>query len=500
MSKERQSPLLGRPLRPVFATIAVIILGIAVFASSSMPASARVFFVSIVDSAEPGFKDGDFDLSDAQIFPLTVSDGMPGNSGFQIDTWFAPVGSTVWIGVAAEEGAGPLWIDSNDYGTFTNALCNDNNGDTQDFKDPSDRCLNMVGVGTDELQIPDDNNSIEHQPPGILPRMGVAIAFKCDANSGVAHITAGQDGVTFDFFVVCHGPLATSQFSATATRLEIWPQFGSTAHSLIRLQLFDASGGVVAGYEVEFSIDRCAIETESVNLVEEALDVLHGQVALIDTEDPDSTPQTDFMRNLVYDFDGDGRLESLALAVVHCEPGHSPTNTPGPITIKAHISKSGEASRDITFTINLIGPPAQIFLQAAPTRVICGEKVTVNATVVDALGQPVSDHTPIEFVVNLGGTGTAARLLGPVAPISSGVGRTLGGVAQFFLLTSNANTGNYDIVAQSEGIFSTPPVVQTTSISCTRAPTPTAAPATVVPTVAAGIGIRPPNTGDAGLR
>ncbi len=515
MSKERGPSVPGRTLRPAFAAFAIIATLLAAFVlRDASEVSARVFGAAIVDPAKVEFHNGDFDVSDASIFFLAPSDGVPG-IGLTPDTFFAPVGATVWIGAAVEEGQGPVTFDSDDYGTFTKALCNDNNGDTADFNDPLDNCVNVAGLGTDEMIIPDAGNSLEHQPPAGFPRMGLAVAFKCQATAGIANMTISQGPFSFEFFIICAGQLASTQFSATDTKLEIWPQPGSTDHSLIRLELFDASGFIVFGYEVDWSVNRCAIETESVDNVgdaDEARRALQGQVDLTQTAPPDSTPQLDSARNLVGDFNADGRLEAISLAVLHCEPSHSPTNTPGPIVIRAHISKEGEASRDVSFTINLIGPPAQIFLTANPTTVRCGEKVTLTAVVVDSIGQFVSDHTRVEFVMNLGGTSTTnlGMILGLVVPLSSSVGQTFDGVAQSFMLTSNFNVGTYVIVATAEGVFSTPPVSANTSITCFIPPTATPAPAVtiVAPSTGtgatadapAGIAIRPPNTGDGGLR
>jgi hypothetical protein len=264
---------------------------------------------------------------------------------------------------------------------------------------------------------------------------------------------------------------------------------------------------------VEWSVDKCAIETSGVDgvpdepgepVLQEVLDVLQGVVEPSETAAPDTeSPQVDAARNVVFDFNGDGVLEAISLAVIHCEPGHSPTTAqPGPINIRARVDRPGEDPKVFTFSINVIGPPAQIFLEARPTNVVCGEKITVGAVVVDVLGQPVSDNTPIEFVTNFGGTGTAGAIRGIIAPLSSTIGRTLDGKATFFLLTSNVNVGNYDVVALSEGIFSTPPVRSTISVSCFRPATATPAPAAtiVAPSTGTGVTVRPPNTGDAGLR
>jgi len=78
--------------------------------------------------------------------------------------------------------------------------------------------------------------------------------------------------------------------------------------------------------------------------------------------------------------------------------------------------------------------------------------------VVDAIGQSVSDHTRVEMVTNLGGviggTGAVAGFAANVAPVSSSVADTFGGVATAFLLTSSVNTGPYEVVATTGGTTS----------------------------------------------
>ncbi len=401
--------LLRGPFRSAYAlfAIAALIIGVAVLRDAT-GASARIFNVSIVDPNAIGFSNGDFDVSDAQTFPLTPSDGVPGNVGFQIDTFFAPIGTTVWIGVSTEEGAGDISADSAGYGAFPTALCNDNDANGQDFKSPDDMCRNMTGVNTSHLIIPDAGNSLEHQPPNVLPRIGVAIAFTCGATPGIARIVIGQSNSTFSFFIVCSGALTQGNIAASQTQLEIAPQRGSFAHSLILLTLADASGGIVAGYQIEWSVDRCSIEADAVDTVEEVLDVLTGGVNIEKSIGPDSdSPTVESVRNLVYDFNGDGRLEAVSLAVVHCETGHSASSAPGPIHVTARATRAGDPTIVFSILLNLVGPPANILISASPTQVRCGEKSTVTAIVVDSAGQTVSDNTSVEFVVNLGGTGTA---------------------------------------------------------------------------------------------
>ncbi len=504
--------LLRGPFRSAYAlfAIAALIIGVAVLRDAT-GASARIFNVSIVDPNAIGFSNGDFDVSDAQTFPLSPSDGVPGNVGFQIDTFFAPIGATVWIGVSTEENAGDISADSAGYGAFPTALCNDNDANGQDFKSPADMCRNMTGVNTSHLVIPDAGNSLEHQPPNVLPRMGVAIAFTCGAKPGIARIVIGQSNSTFSFFIVCSGALTQGNIAASQTQMEIAPQMGSFAHSLILLTLSDASGGIVAGYQIEWSVDRCSIETDAVdaiidgipNKVEEPLDVLAGGVNIEKSVGPDSdSPTVESVRNLVYDFNGDGRLEAISLAVVHCETGHSASSAPGPIHVTARATRAGDPTLVFSILLNLVGPPANILISASPTQVRCGEKSTVTAIVVDSVGQTVSDNTSVEFVVNLGGTGTAGRIFAPVAPLSSGIGFTAKGIATFLVLTSEVNVGTYDIVAQADVPLDRQAPTASTRISCSvpAGAATVAAAAPVATTVAAPAAlVRPPNTGDGGL-
>jgi hypothetical protein len=201
----------------------------------------------------------------------------------------------------------------------------------------------------------------------------------------------------------------------------------------------------------------------------------------------------------------------------------------------------------LTATVTVVGPPASIRVAASPTSLLCGEKATITATVTDSIGQNVSDHTRVELVSNYGSTigGTGATLgfpgTGPVNPISSSAAETFSGVATAFLLTSTEHVGPYEVVVatggstggiyspfsvpflpdfqqqfdirayhpgvfNSVGAFSTAPVSAQVTVTCSlptvAAPLPPVIP---IPPIAAprtgeGVsGIRPPNTGDAGL-
>jgi hypothetical protein len=95
---------------------------------------------------------------------------------------------------------------------------------------------------------------------------------------------------------------------------------------------------------------------------------------------------------------------------------------------------------------------------AGPNEVICGEKAQISVTIRDSAGQPVSDHTLVEFVTNYGGvlagTGTAAAgglLGGDTAPLSSTTAETFDGVATVYLLTSSAHVGPYEVLISTGG-------------------------------------------------
>jgi hypothetical protein len=486
----------------LLAVIAFALLSAAVAAQAPRAARAVIWQLALLDPASPGFSNGDGDLLDAAITLLANSDGIPGNTSslIDIDTVYATVGSTVWFGIAANEGDGPVTVDSNDVGTFIEAICGDPSGNGKDFEIPADRCLLLAGVGTDKMFIPDDVNFLEGMLPQTpFPKMGIAVAYRCPETPVVANITASQGIFRQDFFIVCTGPVSRVEMSASIRVLEILPQRGSTAHALIRLDLFDSTGKAVAPIEIDWFTERCGIETASVTTLQGTINVITGALPIHLTQAPDTNHRVETSKSLIHDFSGDGVLDAVALAILHCEPSEVPGETPGPFVVTARVfGPSGVIT--VGLQMKLIGPPAVISMTATPSSVRCGEKVTVRATVKDAAGQEVSDDTPIGFKTNVGGTAAAPGLLGVVAPVSSSIGFTYAGVAETFVLTSTAHVGTYEVVATGTGVFSTPPVTGQVSFSCFL-PTPTPAPTTAATQVAAAPrqGITPPSTGDAGL-
>ena len=97
-------------------------------------------------------------------------------------------------------------------------------------------------------------------------------------------------------------------------------------------------------------------------------------------------------------------------------------------------------------------PFAALTAHAADDDLVCGQSKVINATIKDASGSPVSDHTRVEFVTNFGGVlgGTTATLdplaVGYVAPLSSTTAETFNGVATVTLITSTDHIGPYEVV------------------------------------------------------
>ena len=95
----------------------------------------------------------------------------------------------------------------------------------------------------------------------------------------------------------------------------------------------------------------------------------------------------------------------------------------------------------------------------AAEDITCGESTTISVTIRDAAGQPVSDHTRVEFVTNFGGVlaGTTASLdplalpSGTATPLSHTTAETFNGVASAVLLTSTEHAGPYEVLISTGG-------------------------------------------------
>lgn len=336
--------------------------------------------------------------------------------------------------------------------------------------------------------------------------------------------------------VICRGP-ASSKSTITCDpspcSVEIIPAMGNVSHSLVTVTLLDADGNMAGeGAEVDFTVDRCSIEAGGVATAAtygaarttfRAYNVNSSSTAAAIEASPaaaaavDSTRQADNTKS----FANTAADATVASAVLGCNPDDAnPTATPGVATVTAIIAVTGGQDVVLQTKVTVVGPPFSMTISASPATVRCGEKSTITVSVKDAIGQNVSEHTRIEAVTNaggvLGGTGAVANNSAPVTPISSTVGETFSGQATFYLLTSEQHSGPYEVVVTTGGsgslgsalggVFSTPPVVIQTTVTCTlpqpvvAAPqAPAAAPTITAPRTGQGPSISPPNTGDAGL-
>jgi hypothetical protein len=404
-----------------------------------------------------------------------------------------------WFCVLPDVADEDVSVDSNEVGTFESVLCSDEDDDGVFYEDDDDSCIGVDGVGDDDFEVDSAETTSDIT-------LGILVNFDCNGETGSTVVTVSQEpGDDFEFVVMCKGDPSTVVVTAEPTTIEVVPAPGNTAHSLIRAVIEDSSGGpVLPTTEVQFSIDRCAIEEGAVDTIEErneavdgdgegtfnGLDLEGGNGDFSDLPrnaadvhinsnrvEPDTSPLSDLFTPAspdipagsesgdpgVLEIDGgdDDNLpeQSEALAIVHADLGgaaHAGTCAPGKLTVTVIVSV--EDGSDIVRTVELtvIGPPASITVAASPSTLRCGEKATITATIKDSLGQNVSDHTLVEMVTNLGGVlgGTGAVVAGAgagVVPISSTVAETFAGVATAFLLTSDSHGGPYEVVVTAGG-------------------------------------------------
>jgi hypothetical protein len=361
--------------------------------------------------------------------------------------------------------------------------------------------------------------------------------------------------------VRCGTDVATGTITALPATVEINPSIANVAHSLVWVNLLDDDGNAaLPGANVIFITDRCAIESSAVDTEDEfeaaealfrannALNpataaAIESSVYATTAPDGASRQQEEVEAFIVTGGAGTNFLErAVAAVVLHCDPIHAPGVTPGPAVITAIVERGIDDDDNITddddlvlrTTVTVIGPPAPngVTVTASPSTLACGEKAEIRVRVLDAIGQPVSDHTFVEAVTNFGGvlagTGAVAGQAGLVSPVSSTVAETFGGNATIFLLTSTAHVGRYEVVITTGGgggvtgqlasggvstnllggLFTTQPISVQVTVECTvpSAAAPAApggqqqqpqTPGTTGPRT--GQGITPPSTGDAGL-
>jgi len=331
--------------------------------------------------------------------------------------------------------------------------------------------------------------------------------------------------------VTCKGePSSDSTIAASPNKIEIVPAMGSLSHSLITVTLLDDDGNPAgAGFEVDFTTNRCTIETAGVDTLEEytaANATTAGGFRSYNLNVPSTAAaiEASAAANVAIDSTRDADTtvafvsgsNTVAAAILGCSPADTGATTalPGVATISAYIEVLGGQDVIETTTVTVVGPPADLKVTASPSTLKCGEKATITATVKDSIGQNVSEHTRVEAVTNfggvLGGTGAVAGSAGPVVPVSSTLAETYDGVATFYLLTSEAHVGPYEVVVTTGGagsvtmdlggVFSTRPQVAQQTVTCTGAAPAPAAPAPTISAPRTGTGsITPPSTGDAGL-
>ena len=351
---------------------------------------------------------------------------------------------------------------------------------------------------------------------------------------------------------MCKGPADEIEVSVDPDSVEIVPAVGNTAHALITVELWDEWGGPpLPDAEVQYDVDNCGLETATVSDGDEfddAEDLLDAMPASYhawyhfanDGADPDDS---ELAKGLIEFEDSDDDLpeSGISAAIFHADfggTGHSGEDCdPGVATVTIIVDVIGDKDLVETVEITIVGPPAAVTVEASPTSVVCGEKSTIVATVVDSIGQPVSDHTVVEAITNaggvLGGTGAVAAFGGPVVPISSTIAGTFGSDATMFLITSESHSGPYEVIVTTGGtapgfffslggggsnfnfnldietavdttafsllggLFSTAPISAQVTVECSiQAPAP--APTIVAPDTGTGT-ITPPSTGDAGL-
>jgi hypothetical protein len=473
------------------------------------------------------------------------------------DPYLLEVGDTlaICVFVDSNEPGDVVSADSDDYGRFVEAICNNEDEDNDDFEVNDDQCSGLVGLNNDDVEIAcgdqindgegDDENLSECSDPEeeevpVPAEEGdddgdILLFWECEAEAGLTEITISQtdglgDGTTvFSLWVFCAAQPDTIEVTASPTKVEIIPQIGSSAHSEITIEL--SADGLPTWWddvEIDVSVPKCAIE--------------------FGNDDPDSSPLSE---NWPADDSSDDTLNfdtnsAFTKTIIDDIWFHADWNkcTPGDVVVTVHVEVDDGADLVDTVTINVVGPPAFITATAAPDKLICGEKSTITVKVTDAIGQNVSDNTKVELISNWGSViaGTGATLgfpgTGPVNPLASSAAATYNGVAVAYLLTSNTQVGAYEVVAAAGGTiglypytdpyeaghydpyygsyynedddpdyyeehiayssyYAGAPITTQVTVTCSLPAAP------VAPTVAApstGTGsITPPNTGDAGL-
>jgi hypothetical protein len=495
-------------LRPAFALLLATLVVVLAVKDSTGKANAEVdagvWFLDSYGIAGGACAAGD--LAEAWQFDAGITD-LVTDAGegaiIQVDS-----ADGLLICIEPGEGDGSVSFVSDGAAIWVDPACGDNDTDTVYAEDPDDACVDTTGEFEQELTVPDAGNDLSL----------VAVGLACTGNDDILVSISQEGGDVLEFSVMCKGDPAGISLSVTPGIVESLPARFNTAHSLIRAIVFDSVGGpVLPDTEVDILVSRCTVSSEGVDEWEEYAEAVSndgdgfesingrfGEPPLLNYGDlhtfanlaPAGAAAISLDHLIEVDLDDADDLpdQSEAVAIFHAEGC-----APGPVTVTVRAGNI-EASAEIT----VVGPAASLVVTVAPTSLTCGEKAEIIATAADAIGQPVSDHTVIEFVTNqggvIGGTGLTIDHLGPISPVASAVADTFDGIARAFLITSSAHTGNYEVVvtaAYDSGFLDLVSQAPLPSAQVTVTCEPAEGSTVVAPDGPAGI--TPPNTGDAGL-
>jgi hypothetical protein len=459
------------------------------------------------------------------------------------DTVIVPVKGQVWLCIEGDDDIDfdTVSFDSNDYGTFDDALCAATGGIDFLFTEGIDHCEDTSGLHTDSLIIYCSGGTPPTSDCNASGSTGdIAVLFTCESHAGSADIVISHDEEFVFETIKCVAEPDSGTIKAIPSKVEIVPALGSTQYSLIITTYKDSDNNDAgAGTSVTWTSDNCPIIT-----IDSDDDVLDSGWDFVDVKDlfddynNNPTPDTaaavaDFVEYEAGldpdDFDtapdgvetftghvteGSSSTDTISAVIMSC--GQGTGSTPGVSNVMA-IANNDADSTDVVLkvAVTVVGPPAgPIVVAADATSVTCGDRVTITVTVHDSKGQNVSDHTLVEAVSTLGGilggTGAVAGNYGFVVPVSSTLAETFNGVATFFLLTSQTQVGTYDVTVSTGGggavsdqvlggLFSTPVQTGHVSVTCTAPVVAAAAAPTVTAPKTGTGGVTPPNTGDAGL-
>jgi hypothetical protein len=504
----------------------------------------------------------DFDGSDACDNDDQLAAALAGSSSTldDNDTIFLSVhgNNSVWFCVELDDFASDnLEFDSNDYGSWEDVLCREQDGDEDLFED-DDFCDDVTGIGTDTIFV-DCDDVAECEDIDGSPEGDVAALFECEEDkAGEADIVITQDNSVGPLRVICLNEADSAELTCVPTSVEIVPSLGNTSYSLCYAVVLDEDDNAAEiGAEVTWLTDNCEISDDPIEDVLEdntTFEQFDDIIDLFEEFDDNPTPgNADDIEDFVDDvfdpdwddefegetfldepFDFDDPLEDLdtyTAVVLNCSQGRDAEPGTATLTVIIEVTNDPDIVEEIEVTV--VGPPATVTAVADQTSVRCGERVLITVTVKDARGVNVSDHTLIEAVTNfggvLGGTGAVAGQQGLVVPVSSTLAETNKGVATFYLLTSETHSGPYEVIVTTGGggavagsfdeddddefdedddegqtlggFFSTAVLNARVQVACTIPAA--AAPAAPAPTVRApstgGGTITPPSTGDGGL-